>query len=222
MGLFPASGRPLAARPFGGTATLVDRIDPHWCSMRADFIDRDGRTVGRWLCPLPHGPRGSLPAETIAAPARAELRAVADRAFRRSERRCRVGGLDRVALVHGRLGLLAQARGSGTNSIFAGAVGCVSPASRIADDRAVESVGRISDTVRTRLSEALAAAGDHDLADPDRVAAANRLSTEINVALAARRHCEPVCLERRLAGRLQSGPAHGATTCTTRGLSSAW
>ena len=163
----------------------------------ADFIDPAGRTVGRWHCPLPPGPCGSMPAETAARLLVQNFVSMPAALFRRADA-LGVGGLDPDLWFTADWDFWLKLAACGPTRYLPAPLAAfrLHPASQT-----VTRSGRL--TAFRRQYEAVR--DKHwdrwrgRLADPRRVQAAGRLAVEVNVALAARHHGEPVDWRRLLA-----------------------
>jgi glycosyltransferase involved in cell wall biosynthesis len=162
----------------------------------ADFIEPAGRPVGRWRCPLPPGAGGSAPAQTAARLLVQNFVPLPAALFRRADA-LRVGGLDPELWFTADWDFWLKLAAVGPTRYLPAALAAfrLHPASQTVtrSDRSA-AFRRQYETVREKH---LSRWRDH-LAYPERVAAAARLAVEVNVALAARHHGEPVDWRRLL------------------------
>jgi GT2 family glycosyltransferase len=183
--------------------TLADGPLPALLLHAADFIDPAGHTVGRWRCPLPPGPRGSAPEQTAARLLVQNFVPLPVAAFRR-ENALRVGGLDPELWFTADWDFWLKLAACGPTRYLPVALAAfrLHPSSQTVtrSDRSA-AFRRQYETVRDKHWDRWRGR----LADPRRVAAAGRLAVDVNVALAARHHGEPVDW-RRLLSAASVGP----------------
>jgi len=190
----------------GRLAAFRSEINSHAALIlhAADFIDRRGRRVGRWRCPLPTDRAGSAPATTVSRLLVQNFVPLPVALFRRSDA-LRVGALDP------RLWFTADWD-------FWLKLAALGPTRYLPESLAAFRLHPQSQTVaRTsrsaELSEQYQTVFDGHwrlwrdrLAHPRRVAAAARLSREVNVALAARHYGESVAWKPLMCA-MAVGPA---------------
>jgi glycosyltransferase involved in cell wall biosynthesis len=163
----------------------------------ADFIDHRGRRVGRWRCPLPAGPRGSPPKQTVSRLLVQNFVPLPVALFRRTDAQ-RVGGLNSALWFTADWDFWLKLAAFGA-TVY------------VPDALAAFRVHEQSQTVRrsersTEMREQYQSVFDAHwsiwsgrIDRPERVESAARLAREINVALAARHHGEPIAWKRFLS-----------------------
>jgi GT2 family glycosyltransferase len=163
----------------------------------ADFIDPAGRTVGRWRCPLPPGRGGSAPQQTAARLLVQNFVPLPAALFRRADA-LRVGGLDPGLWFTPDWDFWLKLAACGPTRYLPAALAAfrLHPASQtVTRSGRSAAFRRQYEVVRDKHWDRWRGR----LAAPRRVAAASRLAVEVNVALAARHHGEPVDWRRLLA-----------------------
>lgn len=212
----------------GRLSTIRRQLDrqPALLLHAADFIDTNGRTVGRWTCPLPSGGIGSPPGKTIARLLVQNFVPLPAAVFRRADA-LRVGALNPDLWFTADWDLWLKLAALGRTSYVPRALA----AFRLhAQSQTLARSGRSAELRRQyeTVFNCHWPLWRERLAEPDRISAAARLAREINVALAARHHGERVdwstlpgaaavglgtwcyCLRNsrlieRVAGRLRAG-----------------
>jgi hypothetical protein len=177
--------------------TLGDGPAPALLLHAADFIDPAGRTVGRWHCPLPPGPCGSAPARTVARLLVQNFVPLPAALFRRADA-LGVSGLDPELWFTADWDFWLKLAACGPTRYLPASLAAfrLHPSSQTVtrSDRS-SAFRRQYEAVRAKHWDCW----HGRLADPRCIAAAGRLAVEVNVALAARHHGEPVDWRRLLA-----------------------
>jgi glycosyltransferase involved in cell wall biosynthesis len=163
----------------------------------ADFIDSIGQTVGRWRCPLPPGTRGSAPARTAARLLVQNFVPLPTAVFQRSDA-LRVGGLNPALWFTADWDFWLKLAALGQTIYLPKALAAFrlhAQSQTIARSGRSEEMRQQYQTVFDLHWRTWGARVD----SPDRVKSAAQLSREINVALAARHHSEPIAWQRFLS-----------------------
>lgn len=164
--------------------------DPALLLHSADFIDAAGRTVGRWSCPLPPAQSGLPPEKTIARLLVQNFVPLPAATFRRADA-LRVGGLNPDLWFTADWDLWLKLAAMG-RTVYV-------PRSLAAFRLHGQSQTVVRSGRSAEMRQQYQAVFDHHwplwrdrVSAPTRVLNAARLAREINVALAARHHGEPV------------------------------
>jgi hypothetical protein len=163
----------------------------------ADFIDRKGHMVGRWRCPLPTGERGSPPDRTVARLLVQNFIPLPAALFRRIDA-LQVGGLNPGLWFTADWDFWLKLAALGRTIYLPQSLAAfrlhsqsqtVVRSDKCADMRQQHQI--VFDQCWANWRERLA--------QPERIECAAQLSREINLALAARHHGEPIDWKRLMA-----------------------
>jgi len=200
-----AAVRPSPSASEGSPPSPALGLGPNLVLTAADFVSATGRPVGRWHCPLARGPRGNDPAFVASRLLVQNFVPLPAAVFRTADARA-VGGLDPDLwyTADWDFWLRLAARGRTLYLPRPTAAFRLHP-----ESQTVKRSGGIAEFRRQHEAvwERHWPAWRDRLADPAQVAAAGRLSVEVNVLLAGLLHRGGADWWRLIAAALRGGPA---------------